>query len=342
MTDRTAGPLLLLDTDARGPQDPLVGSPPRRPGSIRRTSTIDTSWPDGFGGETTIIGLARDLRTTDGGADVVAEVELSLRLARDRTVDEVTVRGDGAEADLDVLVGVRVGPGFRSAAGQLTAALVPAGTLLGLLLDDLSGAALVSGYAMLASGLIGPTDPTSFDSRADLCAGWVDDGVMLSAIRDTGVIPAPVGPPSPALESPEDPLGWHAIPPRPAPSTRRRRLIDVRTDGGATRVESLFRDSHTAEDGVERSVHEYAITALLGPDRVVEAITAIPRVLPWRECPNACSSVGRVVGRPIDAVREQVRSTFRGVTTCTHLNDMLSDLADVDHLLDALATPAPG
>ena len=336
------GPMLVLGADARGPQDPIVGSPARRPGSIRRTSSIDTSWPEGFGGETTIIGLARDLRTTDDGGDVVAEVELALWLAPDRTIREVAVTGDGADADLGVLVGVRVGPGFRSAAGELTAAVVPAGTLLGLLLDDLSGAALVSGYAMLASGLIGQTEPTSFDARADLCAGWVDDGVMLAAIRDTGTIPAPVGPPAGALEPPDDPLGWHAIPPRPAPSTRRRRLIDVRADRGATKVESLFRDSHTGEDGVERSVHEYAITALLGRDRVVEAITATPRVLPWRECPNACSSVGRVVGRPIGTVREQVRSTFRGVTTCTHLNDMLSDLADVDHLLDALPAPPPG
>ena len=334
------GPMLVLGADARGPQDPIVGSPARRPGSIRRTSTIDTSWPEGFGGETTITGLGRDLRTTDDGDDVVAEVELALRLAPDRTIREVVVTGARAGHDLDVLVGVRVGPGFRSAAGELTDALVPEGTLLGLLLDDLSGAALVSGYAMLASGLIGQTDPTSFDARADLCAGWVDDGVMLAAIRETGTIPAPVGPPSPVLESPDDPLGWHAIPPRPAPSTRRRRLIDVRADGGATKVESLFRDSHTAEDGVERSVHEYAITALLGGGRVVEAITAVPRVLPWRECPKACSSVGRIVGRPIGSVRDQVRSTFRGVTTCTHLNDMLSDLADVDHLLDVLPASA--
>ena len=334
------GPMLVLGADARGPQDPIVGSPARRPGSIRRTSSIDTSWPEGFGGETTIIGLARDLRTTDDGGDVVAEVELALWLAPDRTIREVAVTGDGADADLGVLVGVRVGPGFRSAAGELTAAVVPAGTLLGLLLDDLSGAALVSGYAMLASGLIGQTEPTSFDARADLCAGWVDDGVMLAAIRDTGTIPAPVGPPAGALEPPDDPLGWHAIPPRPAPSTRRRRLIDVRADRGATKVESLFRDSHTAEDGVERSVHEYAITALLSGGRVVEAITAVPRVLPWRECPRACNSVGRIVGRPIGTVRDQVRSTFRGVTTCTHLNDMLSDLADVDHLLDVLSATA--
>ena len=216
MTDQRL-PRLVLGAAARGPQDPIEGSPPRRTGSIRRTSTIDTRWPDGFGGQTVIVGIARDLLTADDGAEPVVQVEFVLRLAPDRSIVDVVV--DGSDAELGGLTGLRVGPGFRAAANECTARSVAPGTPLGLLLVDLSGAALVSSYAMLASGLIGQTDPNSFDARADQCAGWVDDGVMLAAIRDTGTIPAPVGPPSPPLEPPDDPLSWHAIPPgrRPRP-----------------------------------------------------------------------------------------------------------------------------
>jgi len=60
--------------------DPAPTTPGRPPGSIRRTSSIDTSRPGGLDGDLFISARARDLRTGSGGvASVVAEAELSAR-----------------------------------------------------------------------------------------------------------------------------------------------------------------------------------------------------------------------------------------------------------------------
>ena len=58
------------------------------------------------------------------------------------------------------------------------------------------------------------------------------------------------------------------------------------------------------------------------------AIRAVPRVLPYSECPFAATSVDRLVGRPADRLRDEVREYFRGVTTCTHLNSLIRAIAD--------------
>ena len=54
---------------------PGVATPPRRPGSARRTSTIDMWWPQGWGTSMRILGRARDLVTPVDGTTprVVAE-----------------------------------------------------------------------------------------------------------------------------------------------------------------------------------------------------------------------------------------------------------------------------
>ena len=62
---------------------------------------------------------------------------------------------------------------------------------------------------------------------------------------------------------------------------------------------------------------------------------ATPRVLPWFECPEAAASAGRLAGRSLDSLRAGVRAEFLGATTCTHLNDMLRALADVEILARA-------
>jgi hypothetical protein len=41
----------------------------------------------------------------------------------------------------------------------------------------------------------------------------------------------------------------------------------------------------------------------------------------------------RLVGRPVEAVRDVVRAELRGISTCTHLNDLLRSLGDVAALM---------
>jgi hypothetical protein len=48
-------------------RNPIEPAPIRRPGSVRRTSTIDTTWPEGYGRPMLMQGFARDVSTPDGG-----------------------------------------------------------------------------------------------------------------------------------------------------------------------------------------------------------------------------------------------------------------------------------
>ncbi|HEV7758196.1 MAG TPA: hypothetical protein VGO78_04385, partial [Acidimicrobiales bacterium] len=48
---------------AHGPHDPVLTTPPRAPGSVRRTSSLDSSRPQGAGGPLVIDARARDLVT---------------------------------------------------------------------------------------------------------------------------------------------------------------------------------------------------------------------------------------------------------------------------------------
>ena len=53
------------------PSDPAPAPPARRPGSVRRTSTVLMSWPDGLGTDLHLKGRARDLLTPADGEPAV-------------------------------------------------------------------------------------------------------------------------------------------------------------------------------------------------------------------------------------------------------------------------------
>ena len=50
------------------PRNPAAKPPVRRPGSVRRTSTMLMTWPGGFGTQLRLDGRARDLLTPRHGA----------------------------------------------------------------------------------------------------------------------------------------------------------------------------------------------------------------------------------------------------------------------------------
>jgi len=324
--------------DAAGPADPVSRSPSRHPGSVRRTSTIDVTRPDGMEGDLRIDARARDLATAiDGSGAVLDEIALRARVDGGRHVLEELAGLDGRPLDPAELVGARVGSGFR---GRLDQVLPDdlGGTVLHLLLDDLPGAVLISGYArQRAAFAAGHPLPVRYElmaGRADICAGWAADATILTTIHDHEVVPVPMGPPAPVLEPPDDPLAWHATDPLAPRSTRRRRLLDLWPDGsGAVSLWCHFRDSHVDGDGAETVLHEYSVTGTVDAEggRLLEC-SANVQVLPWVECPAAAASAGRLVGADVADLRQWVRRELTGVSTCTHLNDTLRSLADVSVL----------
>ncbi len=125
---------------------------------------------------------------------------------------------------------------------------------------------------------------------------------------------------------------------------RRRRRLDVTAPEGTNHrygIDAHFRDSHVDESGDESVVHEYSVVGTVDRDGSrVEDIEARAQVLPWMECPGALASAGRLSGMPVAELRNYVRREFKGTSTCTHLNDTLRSLGDVDVLVQALSAPA--
>ena len=345
--------LMLFLPEASGPSQPVPATIDRRPGSVRRTSTIDTARPDGFRGDLVMTARGRDLRTaTDATSTVIDQVDLWLRVdGSNRQV--LSIASHPALPGLEQLVGCPVGPGFRSKINQACPGQREAGTLLHLLLDDLPGAALVSGYAAQRAGVLDqPRRRSKGDvgtsglarmmaSQEDLCAGWARDATLMVTIRSTDEIPVSTGPPAPSLERHDDPLAWHLMAALPPHAMRRRRRLDVVGPVHSEEVyrfDAHFRDSHMDQDGVEWVVHEYSATGAFDEvgGRVID-IGAEAHVLPWMECPGAVASAERLSGMPIAELRTRVRRELTGTSTCTHLNDTLRSLGDLEVLVGQMS-----
>lgn len=334
-------------------------SPPRRPRSVRRTSTVDITC-DEPGALLYLHGTGRDLATTaDARSHVLntAGLQVTVDVASGRVAAIVAQPGQGASTDrLDRLVGIPSGSGFRRAVRSELAELTSDGSLLGLLLDEvpvavvIAGSLLrrragetpvrVSGSAALLPGrrtVAAPERPLRPSPPVDVCAGWARGGLLARTVEERGQPPLSNGPEVAPLTSPEDPDAWHPLAPLPAWSMRRARRMDVVLadgDGKNHEIDVLFRDTRvTDEDGVERGVHEYAIGATADRAGTITTIEATPHVLPAPECPAAAASAHRLVGVPLAQLRAHVASAFTGTSTCTHLNDALRALGDLDVFL---------
>jgi Protein of unknown function (DUF2889) len=337
---------MLIVPDRAGPARPRASSPARELGSVRRTTSIDSCHPHGMSGPIEVDARARDLRTGDGAW--AHEQRMTATLGVDRAI--VAIEAQPAEPLVARLVGAIVGPGFRAHMTELLPGHADRRTLLHTLLDDLPGAALVSGYAMQRT--TPPILPVSGSRYAqhvkvaeDMCAGWASDATIVVTFRATGEIPHPMGPPAPALERPGDPRSWHDMEPLPPESTRRRRRLDLLPpsgDSGAWAFNSHFRDSYCDAEGLETAIHEYQVDGWIDEDRRhLGDVQAQALVLPWVECPGAVASADRLAGRLLADLRAEVRAEFVGTGTCTHLNDSFRVLADLEPLLH-LAGADPG
>ncbi len=326
-----------------GTVGPSAGTPPRIPGSVRRTSSVDALRPDGLEGPLILVGRARDIRTTadrrttDSDPELVAEA--STRVAIDyfgqRLVTAVSC--EPATAGTDTLVGTRAGSGFRTALDRAVPQLTADGTLLGLLLDEVPVVTLISGSAI--ARVSGKRPRNTIMPPTDVCAGWKAGGVMDVSQREGRFALLGIGPSAPALEDATDPLGWHTMPDLPPGSIRRRRRIDVvpGPQHGAVTVEGLFRDTFCEADGTQKVIHEYAVRATVDlATGTIRSTSATPHVLPGPDCPVAAASASRLVGQGLLGLRDVLRADLAGPTTCTHLTDQLRALADMHALIPLL------
>lgn len=320
---------------------PGNSTPVRRVGSLRRTMTLDSIWPDGPDTASQVAGRSRDLVTaTDGFDRVVREDLLRATVGPDRSL--LSVESDPIRTGLSALIGQRAGARLRTAVASVVPLELREGTPLYLLLDDLAGASLVASFAHsqwpdLPSAWRPPTDRRPRRPNVEgICVGFKpgspnleSDGTPRHAFQHQVVR---------QIGRPDDGRGWHALfEPGAAPSHRRARRIDVSRSNNLVLVETFFQDSVTRPDGHRLAIHEYEVYAQVDASSMeIIEIWAVPRVLPFAECSAAISNLEELVGTPVGLLRETVLDRFKGVRGCTHLNDVLRSLADVPALVTSV------
>lgn len=317
-------------TDILGPRQPVAyRSAPLKAGCRRRTSTIDTH-PEQAGGSNADLRACDVAATAEGGVEVLGQVRVDAHLVN-QVID--AIGSTPADDRLDALRGHRVAAGFRSKVCQLLPEELHRGSLLHLLLDDWVGATLVSGYGLQHTAIVLGAEqkmPAGVaDRMAGICAGFAPDASLVGYARRHDVIPTGRGPVAPPLD------GLHEVQPLRARGMRRFRRLDMcPVDADLITFDAHFRDSHMDDDLVETIVHEYTVSGTVNTaTRTIASVDAQVRVLPWQECPGAIGSAARVEGMTLYEVRDRVRTEFVGTSTCTHLNDALRAIADLDALL---------
>ena len=312
-----------------------TSTPPRRPGSVRRTTTHDCTRPDGLRGPVSMLARGRDLLTSESGtAEVLATARLDAR-ADFGTAIIKWITAQPSHPGLAALGGARAFSGFRARVDEAMPDENHSGSVRYQLLDDLPTALLLSGRALRVAGMGLAINP-SRQLPIDICAGWAKGGTLVAAMTELGP-PLTIGPVAPTLKSDTDILAWHAFDPLPPYGTRRHRRLDIWADAQAVQVECFFRDSFADADAVETVVHEYTVhgTVDLATSRFVSC-HADAGPLPYPECPSAVNSTHRLEGLTAKDLRRTVRSDFVGPSTCTHLNDTLRSMADIGGLLQHL------
>ena len=263
-----------------------------------------------------------------GVGRVAGSAELRTTLAPDRLVTAVEATPD--PGGLATLVGLRAASGWRAAARTI----VPEGLLspLGLLLDEVPIAVLLSFYAGLRAGMVGDAVMArSFSGHMrDLCAGWATGATPMRSLDAGGGVPMPVlvGVPG---DIGEDPLAREPRPVLAPGRLRRTRRIDV-VPGEVVQVHATFRDSWCDPVDGEGVLHEYVVAAEVDSAGIVIAISAEPRVLPYSECPRAAAGAQQLVGRHVSTAALDLPVEMSGPSSCTHLIDLLRSLAAVPAL----------
>jgi len=280
-------------------------------------------------------GYARDILTTQGPAyEVLAEDTICIQANRGREI--LAIEGNRLTAALEELVGMRGGGHLRKKLAEVMPDEVTAASPLHLLLDDFSGASLVSGWGVVR----GKRDiPFSTDEERrghlahmeNICTGFQTGASSLAGHEQST---AEIG----DLPRSDDPEGWHKLLKPDGITMRRARRTDIWRDGDLLRMDIAFQDSaFLPKSNTRVAIHEYQVDASADiANLTLQSVTAYPHVLPYRECPGAAANVGMMRGTSLAAMRLSVPATLSSILGCTHLNDVLRSMADVPQLASKL------
>jgi hypothetical protein len=333
-----------LDGWPEPPNDSVVGTPVRRPGSVRRTTHINATWPGGEGAPMLLSGRARDLLTSaTGDPQVLALDELMMEIEDQRVrLLEVHPRREGT----DSLIGVSSSRKFRSLVDGVLPDERSIGTPLFFMLDDVPMLSRIGGVAW--SQHRPPVFPQDGEASEQLnalrerirtgpavCSGLRPGGYNAISFERSIAWPHYFRIAGDLGSS--DPWAWHDLDPAPNVCFRRRRRVDAWLGSDVIEVEAHYRDSVWGDQHAELALHEYTLVATIDPtsNRLLSVAVA-PRVLPFPECPSASEHATDLVGMAVEAFRGSVDQSLRGLDCCTHLNDMLRGLAEVPAMVRAL------
>lgn len=338
MTAESSG---MTAESSSAPRQTAGYAPLRRPLSIRRTSSIDVSWPDGQADQQRFDGRARDILTAaDGRAFTpLAEDAYVAMVKNDRTIQAITATPP--RDNIEKLLGERGGGHLREVLKTHLPTEIQQATPLYLVLDDISGTSLICGWAWMHwrddwIELFKGNREEHLKRMEGVCIGFRPGSQALDLARFEK--PKEDDPaPSPGLRNPEDPDGWHTFTDQTQVGMRRARRIDLWRQDGVIHIDSAFQDSASTPQGVRMVLHEYRLLATVDPDTLaILTIEARPCVLPFPECTAAPANLQRLVGTPIDELREQVLNQLPGTAGCTHLNDAVRALAETPSLVQKL------
>ena len=324
-----------------GPAGP---APARRRNSVRRTATVDMTWPGGYGTRLRLHGNARDAVTLDPHDPpvVVETASTNVGIGEHRTIEDIAAFP--SPSGLESLVGCRGGGALRSALDEHLPGERSSGSPLYLLLDDISGCSLIAGFgwSRWTKDWLTPPDRVPRPNMEGVCIGF--------RTGSTALVEQASGPPShrtrpvPSLVNASDSFGWHDLPPLPDVSMRRARRIDIwRDESGMIQIDAYFQDS-SGDPGPSRvAVHEYVLRATADPETMtLVTVTPDARILPFMECPAAVDTAQLVVGTRLADLRRTVLERLAKTNGCTHLNDALRALAEVPVLVRHLDRIAEG
>lgn len=326
-----------------------VRQPARRPGSVRRTSSLQSRWRKDEHKIYRLEGRARDMATDkDGQARIVAHDSISAQVGSDRRLLSIT--GGRREATLAGFAGLLTGGEVRKAMAREMADEMEGRTCLFRLLDDLAGAALMALTAWY--GWKGGVDdyarranvPSPIDRQvAGACLSFVPGSIAMKEDgRNHHEICAMADGPLPF--SKDDPDGFHPLVPSDGPDAWRLRRTDVWMEGPEEIVaDCWFQDSGSlfGEADRRRIFHEYSLLARIHqPTMTLVSTDVTPHVLPYTTCRASVTTPNILLDRKIEDFSSLVPSLLGHTAGCTHLNDMLRALPDAGVLARSLGRPA--
>ncbi len=312
----------------------VLATPPRRSCSIRRTSSVQVSWPDGMYESMHVHGAARDLMTLANPAqtEILASDQVDAVLDSHKVI--MSVESSPPLPSGMALVGQNALKGFRKAIAPVLDEPGYAARPLAQMLDDFVGTSVISSWIYAKWAQI----PSGIDRRTlrDVCIGYATGSTAfddMSNLSRSYIVPP--------TEVDDDPLAFHELGPQIEATVRRLRRIDVWREGSQLMIDAMFSDSGVLRDPIHRTaIHEYRLQASAeGGDGEwrLASIAADPGALPYNECRAAPLNLNALIGTRLSELRQTVLRELRGSLGCTHLNDAARSLAEAGVLAEHLA-----